>query len=194
MKSIAVFCASADGIDDRYLLKAKEVGNVIAEKGYNLVYGGGGIGSMAAVANGAIEAGGKVIGVLPHFLAKREIAQKNLHELILVDSMHERKMKMNELSDGSITLPGGFGTLEEFFEIITWGQLGLHQKPTALLNVHGFYTNLIAQLKHMNEQELLKDKYHDMLLIEEDIHQLIEKMENYKHPDLEQWLKDEEES
>lgn len=189
MKSIAVFCASADGIDDRYITQAYAVGKAIAEKGYRLIYGGGGIGSMAAAANGALENGGEVIGVIPHFLAKREIAQKGLHELILVDSMHQRKMKMNELSDGSITLPGGFGTLEEFFEIITWGQLGLHEKPSALLNVEGYYDHLIAQLQHMRDQALLKAKYHDMVLIDSDIHRLIERMEGYQHPELEQWLK-----
>ena len=189
MNSIAVFCASANGIDDRYVKHAYAVGKALAEKNYRLIYGGGGIGSMAAVANGVLEHGGEVVGVIPHFLAKREIAQKGLHELILVDSMHERKMKMNELSDGSITLPGGFGTLEEFYEIITWGQLGLHKKPSALLNVEGYYDHLIAQMEHMKNQGLLKEKYHDMVLIEKDIFQLLEQMEAYQHPELEQWLR-----
>ncbi|MEQ8910014.1 MAG: TIGR00730 family Rossman fold protein [Vicingaceae bacterium] len=188
MKSIAVFCASAKGASPIYKEKAEEVGKKIAQKGYRLIYGGASIGSMGAVAEGALSAGGEVIGVLPHFLAKREIAQKELHELIMVDSMHERKLKMNELSDGTITLPGGFGTMEEFFEIITWGQLGLHKKPSALLNVAGYYNHLIAQLKHMNEQKLLKDKFLKMILIEEDIVQLLDRMEAYQAPDLEKWL------
>jgi hypothetical protein len=188
MKSIAVFCASAKGATPLYLEKAEQVGFMIAKKGYRLIYGGAGIGSMGAVAKGALEAGGEVIGVLPRFLAKREVAQKDLHELIMVDSMHERKLKMNELCDGSITLPGGFGTMEEFFEIITWGQLGLHRKPSALLNINGYYNHLIAQLQHMNKEKLLKDKYLNMVLMDEDIEELLIKMEHYQAPSLERWL------
>ena len=187
MKRIAVFCASAEG-KEPYLKSAYEVGAFLAKEGYEIVYGGGRVGSMGALARGAIDQKGKVIGVLPHFLAKREIAQLDLHELIMVDSMHERKLKMNELSDGSITLPGGFGTLEEFFEIITWGQLGLHKKPSAILNVNGYYDHLMAQLRRMNEEHLLKDKYLEMLIIEEDLQLLLKKMNNYEHPELEQWL------
>lgn len=189
MKRIAVFCASAKG-SEGYIEKAYEVGKILAEKGYEIVYGGASIGSMGALAQGAIEHGGKVIGVLPHFLSKREIAQLDLDQLIMVDSMHERKLKMNELSDGSITLPGGFGTLEEFFEIVTWGQLGLHTKPSAILNVNGYYDHLLAQIKHMNKERLLKDKYLDMLIIENEIEVLLEKMESYQHPEIEKWLKE----
>jgi len=188
MKSISVFCASAKGENPIYVEQAYLLGKLIASKGYTLVYGGAAIGCMGAVARGALENKGKVIGVLPDFLNRKEISQIGLTELIMVESMHERKLKMNDLSDGSITIPGGFGTLEEFFEIITWGQLGLHQKPTALLNVNGYYDFLIAQLKHMNSEKLLKDKHLDMLLIEKDMEQLVEKMENYSPPALEKWL------
>lgn len=188
MKRIAVFCASAKGATDVYKDSAYQVGSYLAQRGYGVVYGGASIGSMGAVANGAMDFQGEVIGVLPHFLANREIAQPNLQKLIMVDSMHERKLKMNELSDGCITLPGGFGTLEEFFEIVTWGQLGLHQKPSALLNVNGYYNHLIAQLKHMNQEKLLKDKFLDMLIIENEMERLIQRMENYRPPELEKWL------
>lgn len=190
IKSIAVFCASSDGNSSIYLEKAYELGKTLATNGYRLVYGGASVGCMGAVARGAVDHGGKVIGVLPHFLAKREIAQNDLDDLIMVDSMHERKLKMNQLSDACISLPGGFGTMEEFFEMITWGQLGLHQKPSALLNVNGFYDHLIAQLKLMNEEELLKDKYLKMILIDDQIESLLQKMESYQPPQVEKWLEE----
>ena len=188
MKNICVFCASAKGENPIYMENAFLLGKLIAQKGYGLVYGGAAIGCMGALARGALEGNGKVIGVLPHFLNRREISQTGLDQLIMVDSMHERKLKMNELTEGSITLPGGFGTLEEFFEIVTWGQLGLHQKPTALLNVNGYYDFLVAQLKHMNSERLLKGKHLDMLLIESNIEKLLNQMEVYKHPPIDKWL------
>lgn len=189
MKRIAVFCASGDGVNPIYKEQAYHTGKVIGQKGYGLVYGGAAIGCMGAVAQGALDAGAEVIGVLPHFLNKREIAATQLSELIMVDSMHDRKLKMSELSDGSITIPGGFGTLEEFFEIITWGQLGLHQNPTALLNVNGYYDYLIKQLDLMSKEGLLRQKHRDMLLIEEEILPLLESMENYSPPEIEKWLR-----
>jgi uncharacterized protein (TIGR00730 family) len=172
--------------------EAYATGKKIAEKGMTLVYGGASVGCMGAVAQGALDQGGEVIGVLPHFLNQREIAHRNLQELIMVDSMHERKLRMNELSDGSISLPGGFGTLEEFFEIITWGQLGLHQKPSALLNVNAYYNHLIAQLDHMAREGLLQQSHRDMLLIESDIDLLLNKMEKYQHPKVGIQLKEKE--
>lgn len=190
IKSIAVFCASSDGNSPIYQEKAYELGKTLAIKGYRLVYGGASVGCMGAVAKGAVDHGGNVIGVLPHFLAKREIAQNDLDDLIMVDSMHERKLKMNQLSDACISLPGGFGTMEEFFEMITWGQLGLHRKPSALLNVNGFYDHLIAQLKFMNEEELLKDKYLKMILIDDQIESLLEKIKRYRPPQVEKWLEE----
>ena len=191
IKSIAVFCASSEGNSGVYVENAYKLGKTLAKEGYKLVYGGASVGCMGAVARGAVEHGGIVTGVLPHFLAKREIAQHNLHELIMVDSMHERKLKINELSDACVSLPGGFGTMEEFFEMITWGQLGLHQKPSALLNVNGFYNHLIAQLKFMNQEQLLKDKYLNMILIEKDIKRLLRSIENYQPPEIEKWLVEE---
>tara|TARA_R100001015_G_C4619562_1_gene176308 strand:- start:1169 stop:1750 length:582 start_codon:yes stop_codon:yes gene_type:complete len=182
MKSIAVFCASSEGNDPIYMQKAYAVGKYLAEKGYRIVFGGGKVGSMGAVARGGLENGGEVIGVLPHFLRTKEVEMKGLTEMIFVDNMHERKLKMNELSDGSISLPGGFGTLEEFFEIITWGQLGLHTKPSAILNVNDYYTPLLNQFNVMLESGLLQKRYSDMLLIEDEIENLLERMENYVHP------------
>jgi uncharacterized protein (TIGR00730 family) len=143
---------------------------------------------MGAVADGALNAGGKVIGVLPNFLRSKEIAHLGLTELILVESMHERKTKMNDLCDGVIALPGGFGTLEELFEMLTWAQLGLHKKPIAILNVNGFYDSLIALLQTMTEKGLLKDVNREMLLVSNNIDDLLEKMRNYIPPTVGKWI------
>lgn len=191
MKSIAVFCASAEGNNPIYMETAYLLGKTLAKNNIRLVYGGASVGCMGAVANGALDFGGEVIGVLPHFLDKREIAALNLTELIMVESMHERKLKMNELSDGSISLPGGFGTLEELFEIITWGQLALHQKPTAILNVNGYYNHLNSQLQHMCKEGLLKKKYLNMLIFNDSIEELLSQLKNYQHPKTEKWLTEE---
>lgn len=192
MKSIAVFCASSDGTDPIYKKKAYEVGYALGKRNCRIIYGGGRVGSMGAVAQGGLDAGGEVIGVLPHFLSSKEIAMEGLTEMIYVDNMHERKLKMNELSDGSISLPGGFGTLEEFFEIITWGQLGLHSKPSAILNVNGFYNPLVEQFKVMLETGLLQEKFHKMLIIEEHIESLLAKMDTYMHPVVKRWMDEDE--
>jgi len=182
MKSIAVFCASAEGNDPIYMEKAYEVGRYLAQHEYQIVFGGGKVGSMGAVARGGLEAGGEVIGVLPHFLRTKEVEMKGLSKMIFVDNMHERKLKMNELSDGSISLPGGFGTLEEFFEIITWGQLGLHTKPSAILNINDYYTPLIQQFDTMLKSGLLRENHAKMLLIDNEIGSLLKSMESYQHP------------
>ena len=150
------------------------------------------MGLMGAVADGVIENGGEAIGVLPHFLKGKEIAHENLTELILVDTMHERKAKMNELSDGVITLPGGFGTLEELFEMLTWAQLGLHQKPIGILNINGFYDELLAFVQTMVNKGFLKSVNQDMLLVDDSIAGLINKMRNYKAPEVSKWIKKEE--
>lgn len=193
MNSIAVFCASSDGNEPIYKETAYKVGKTLAERGYRIVYGGGKVGSMGAVAQGGLDAGGEVIGVLPDFLRSKEVEMSGLTEMIIVDNMHDRKLKMNELSDGSISLPGGFGTLEEFFEIITWGQLGLHTKPSALLNVNGYYQPMVEQFDNMLKSGLLQEKFHKMLLIEANIESLLAKMESYIHPVVKRWM-DEEDS
>jgi len=147
---------------------------------------------MGAVADGVLNEGGKAIGVLPHFLQSKEIAHTHLTELILVESMHERKTKMNDLCDGVIVLPGGYGTLEEFFEMITWAQLGLHKKPIAVLNIDGFYDDLIKLIQTMVDKGFLKQINQEMLLVSDDIDELLAKMRNYQAPTIGKWISKEE--
>lgn len=188
MQSIVVFCGSSSGNDERFVARATQLGEALAREHITLVYGGARIGLMGAVADGALNAGGKVIGVLPRFLQSKEIAHAGLSELHLVDSMHERKLLMNELCDGAIALPGGFGTLEEFFEMLTWAQLGLHQKPVALLNVANFYDPLLALIQHMVDCALLKPVNQSMLLSGGDIATLLTRMRNYQAPVVPKWI------
>ena len=159
---------------------------------FQLIYGGADVGLMGAVADGALNEGGKVTGVLPRFLQSKEIAHKQLTELILVETMHERKTKMNELCDGVIVLPGGYGTMEEFFEMITWAQLGLHKKPIGILNINGFYDDLIRLVETMVEKGFLKQINREMLLICENIEELLEMMKNYQAPNVGKWISREE--
>ncbi|WP_347049679.1 TIGR00730 family Rossman fold protein [Flavobacterium olei] len=188
MKRITVFCASSFGTDKIYEEQAALVGKTLAEQNIEVVYGGANVGLMGAVADAALNAGGKVIGVLPDFLRSKEIAHLGLTELILVESMHERKTKMNDLCDGVITLPGGFGTLEELFEMLTWAQLGLHKKPIAILNTNGFYNSLIDLLENMTVKGLLKEVNQKMLLVSEDIDDLLHQMRNYTAPTVGKWI------
>lgn len=188
MKSITVFCGSSFGSNDIYKEQASLLGRTLAQQDIQLIYGGADVGLMGAVADGALQEGGKVIGVLPYFLQSKEIAHKNLTELILVESMHERKTKMNELCHGVIVLPGGYGTLEEFFEMITWAQLGLHQKPIAVLNIDGFYDDLIKLVQTMVDKGFLKQVNRDMLLMSDNIDELLEKMRNYQAPTVGKWI------
>lgn len=191
MNRVAVFCGSSIGYNKIYEEQAYLLGKTLAGKNIGVVYGGGSVGLMGAIANGAVESGGEVIGVLPHFLNKKEIAHNNLTEMILVDTMHERKMKMNELSDGTISLPGGYGTMEEFFEMLTWGQLGLHEKPVAILNTNGFYDSLLELIQKMVDDGFLKEIYRDMLLSSNDIEELLEKMNKYQPIYVEKWIEKE---
>lgn len=188
MKSISVFCGSSMGVDPVYILQAILLGKTLAKQNIQLVYGGARIGLMGAIADGVLNNHGKVIGVLPNFLRSKEIAHEGLTELILVESMHERKMKMHELCDGIIALPGGFGTLEELFEMLTWGQLGLHKKPVGVLNVNGYYDNLNLLLQTMVDQGFLKEVNFKMLLVSNDIDELLHKMNNYVAPEIGKWI------
>ena len=188
MKRITVFCGSSFGTDDVYKSQAKLLGKKLAEHQIELVYGGANVGLMGAVADGVLENGGKAIGVLPNFLKSKEIAHECLTDLILVETMHERKTKMNELCDGVIALPGGFGTLEEFFEMLTWAQLGLHKKPIAILNTAGFYASLITFIQTMVDKGFLKEVNRDMILVSDDIDKLIAMMKNYVAPDVAKWI------
>jgi len=188
MKRITVFCGSNFGTDEIFEKQAFRLGEILAQRHIGLVYGGANVGLMNAVAEGSLSKGGEVTGVLPVFIKNKGIAHKNLTELILVNTMHERKTRMNELSDGVIALPGGFGTLEEFFETLTWGQLGLHRKPVGLLNINGFYDSLNILAQTMVEKGFLKEANRKMLLISDDIEKLIDQMENYIAPDIDKWI------
>jgi len=192
MKRITVFCGSSFGTDAIFEEQAYLLGKTLACKSIGLVYGGANVGLMGAVANGALENGGEAIGVLPNFLRSKEIAHKGLTQLILVETMHERKTKMNDLCDGVIALPGGFGTLEEFFEMLTWAQLGLHKKPIAILNIDGFYNPLLEMMQIMVNKGLLKQANHEMVLVSESIDDLLDKMHNYKAPEHGKWITKEE--
>lgn len=192
MKSITVFCGSSFGSDEIYKEQAILLGQTLAKQNIQLVYGGANVGLMGVVADGVLQEGGKVIGVLPHFLQSKEIAHQDLTELILVETMHERKTKMNDLCDGVIVLPGGYGTLEEFFEMITWAQLGLHKKPIAILNINGFYDDLIKLVQNMVDKGFLKQINQEMLLVSDSIDELLEKMKNYRAPSVGKWISKEE--
>ncbi|HTJ52410.1 MAG TPA: TIGR00730 family Rossman fold protein [Cyclobacteriaceae bacterium] len=188
MKRVTVFCGSSSGSDKIFEEQAYLLGKTLAENKIDLVYGGAKVGLMGAVANGVLQNGGKVIGVLPNFLSVKEIAHEELTELILVETMHERKTKMNELSDGVIALPGGFGTLEELFEMVTWAQLGLHKKPVAILNTNGFYNSLIEMIQKMVDAGFLKQINQQMLLTSDNISGVLEKMKNYQAPVVAKWI------
>lgn len=192
MKKLAVFCGSSDGASPAYKEGAVQLGKEMARRGITLVYGGASVGIMGTVADAVLEAGGQVIGVIPQMLEDREISHRGLTELIVVGSMHERKMKMAELADGFIALPGGPGTMEEYFEIFTWAQLGLHQKPCGILNVNGYYDLLISFFDHMNEQQFLQDKYRAMALVADSPDELIEKFNTYTPPTVKTYITEDE--
>ncbi|MGG1616361.1 TIGR00730 family Rossman fold protein [Paenibacillus sp. NRS-1782] len=182
MKKIAVFCGSSNGAADVYREGAKSLGRELVRRNITLVYGGASVGIMGAVADSVLEAGGHVIGIIPSFLENREISHKNLSELIIVNSMHERKAKMTELADGFIALPGGPGTLEEFFEMFTWAQLGLHNKPCGLLNINSFYDPLVSLFNHMSAEQFLHEKYRTMALVDTDPKGLLDQFSTYEPP------------
>lgn len=182
MKRISVFCGSSYGAKKIFEEQAYKLGKTLAEQNIELVYGGANVGLMGIVADAVINNNGKAIGVLPIFLKNVEIAHEYLTELVLVDTMHQRKTKMNELSDGVIALPGGFGTLEELFEMVTWAMLGLHKKPVAVLNIDGFYNELISFIQTMVDNGFLKKENKDMLIVSDNVADLLAKMKEYKAP------------
>lgn len=182
MNSVAVFCGSGKGSNRQFHDSAGQLGTMIACEGIRLIYGGARVGVMGSVADAALKSGGEVVGVLPKFLARKEVAHGHLTELIMVETMHERKLKMSELSDGVITLPGAYGTMEEFFEMLTWAQLGLHRKPVVLMNIKGFYDPLAAQFETMEKEGLLTTRNKQLLLIESDPRKLLQMMKDYRPP------------
>ena len=180
MKRLAVYCGSASPEDPRYLALASDVGSTLARRGIGVVYGGGRLGLMGAVANGAKEAGGEVIGVIPEALFNSEVANHNCNELITVSGMHERKQRFTELSDGFVTLPGGVGTMEELWEALSWAQLGYHSKPVGLLNASGFYDDLIRFNAKMAEAGFVREAHQNILIQSASIADLLDKMANYE--------------
>ncbi|MEK5741578.1 TIGR00730 family Rossman fold protein [Acinetobacter variabilis] len=183
MKSIAVFCGSAMGNSKNFKEQAQALGESIANRGITLVYGGGRAGLMGVVANSALNAGGTVIGVIPQNLVDAELAHPLLTELHVVKNMHERKTKMSDLADAFIALPGGVGTLEEIFEQLTWGQLGLHQKPCAFLNIHGFYDELLNFLMKTTEAGFTQSRFTDALIFSSSIEEVLDAVEHYHAPE-----------
>ncbi len=188
MKSIAVFCGSSMGNVPSYEQAARSLGQYLAKHKIQIIYGGAKVGLMGCVANGALEHGGSVIGVIPKFLTAKEIVHDHLTELIVVDTMQQRKTKMHELCDGIIALPGGYGTLEELFEVLTWGQLGLHINPIGLLNIEGYFDNLIGMLRNMVKSGFLKQVHQDMLTIDTSIEHLLSQMQCYIAPEKPKWI------
>jgi len=188
MQSVCVFCGSSSGLDPAYVDAANRLGRALAGEGITLVYGGACVGLMGAVADAALAAGGKAIGVLPDFLRRKELAHPRLTELHVVDSMHERKARMAELSDGFIALPGGMGTLEELFEIITWAQLGLHAKPCGLLNVHRYYDPLIEFVSRMADEGFIKDKHKGLVLAADTPEEMLAAMRAFEPIRVQKWV------
>ena len=180
IKRITVYCGATAGRLPEYEEAAYQLGKDIAEAGYGLVYGGGSAGMMGAVANGAVDAGGEVIGVIPQFLVERELAHHRVQNLEVVQTMHERKAMMEELGDAIITLPGGAGTLEEFFEMYTWGQVGLHQKPLGIINTNNYYDGLLAMFDKMIDEEFLEERYMSQVAVGEDLDSLLPQFMSYK--------------
>ncbi len=186
--SLSVFCGSSSGNDDLIFKAAQETGQVLAKQGIQVVYGGAKVGLMGAVADAALAAGGLVVGVIPERLMLKEIAHDKLSELIVVQTMSERKKLMDSRSEGAIILPGGFGTMDELFEMLTWGQLGLHDKPVGVLNVNGFYDSLLQCLDMMADKGILRQNNRSMLLDSENIQELLQKMQRYKAPEKPGWI------
>ena len=188
MASLCVFCGSSRGSDPAFAAAARAFGAAIARSGRTLVYGGGDVGLMGILASAALDAGGKVIGVIPRPLAEKEIAHPRLTELRVVESMHERKAMMAELADAFVAMPGGIGTLEEFFEIWTWVQLGLIRKPLGLLNVAGYFDPLLAFLDRVTAQGFLHREHRDMLLVADAPEALLSRVDGWRPPGFQKWI------
>ncbi len=192
MKRICVFCGSSPGLAPEYTAAARECGALLAQRGLTLVYGGGRVGLMGVLADAALAAGGEVIGVIPRQFIQREVAHHGVSSLMAVDTMHERKFQMAELSDAFVALPGGIGTMEELFEAFTWLQLGIHCKPVGLLNIAGFYDPLLRFLDHMRQQRFLKPDHLDTLLVDENLEALLDRFAGFVPRPIPKWIDREE--
>jgi uncharacterized protein (TIGR00730 family) len=188
MRRLCVFTGSSDGHSPAYREAAAGLGRLLAARGIGLVYGGARVGLMGVIADAAIEAGGEVIGVIPRTLVDREVAHTGLSDLRVVESMHERKALMADLSDGFIAMPGGWGTLEELFEVLTWGQLGLHRKPCGLLNVEGYFDLLLAFLRHAFDEQFVRRDYEQWLLVSPDADALLDRFGRFSPPAVQKWI------
>jgi uncharacterized protein (TIGR00730 family) len=189
MRRVCVFCGSAKGKRPEYALAAQQLAEALAARGLGLVYGGGHVGLMGVVADAALAAGCEVIGVIPEALRRRELGHEGLTELHVERSMHERKAKMAELADGFIAMPGGLGTLDETFEIWTWAQLGFHAKPVALLDVLGYWTPLIGMVDRMVQEGFVGAEYRNMLLVDDEPTRLLERMHEWRPPEVAKWIR-----
>ncbi|HSB65396.1 MAG TPA: TIGR00730 family Rossman fold protein [Anaerolineales bacterium] len=193
MKTVCVYCGSSDKMSDDYLDSARQMGAVIARRKMILTYGAGCTGMMGAVADGALEAGGQVIGVIPEMFATSTLMHTGLTRLEIVENMHIRKQRLVDLSDGFIALPGGYGTFEEFFEILTWAQIGLHSKPVGLLNSKRYFDPLISAIEHARTEGFMYAEHRSLFVCDEQPVELLEQMERYQYPQgMEKWLTREE--
>lgn len=193
MKRICVYCGSSDKLHQDYLAAAFQMGSLLTARNLEIVYGAGSTGSMGALADGALQAGGTVIGVIPDYFNTPALAHQNLTNLEVVDSIHERKARMIELADAFIALPGGFGTFEELFEALTWAQIGLHSKPVGLLNTRHYFDPLLAMVKHAQTEGFIYDEHRALFTCEEKPSDLLSAMETHNHPEgLERWMTREE--
>jgi uncharacterized protein (TIGR00730 family) len=192
LKRICVYCGSNPGKSAEFLASARTLAGELVQRDIGLVYGGASVGLMGEIADTVLAGGGEVIGVIPQALVDKEVSHAGLTELKIVNSMHERKEIMADLSDGFIALPGGLGTIEEIFEVLTWAQLGFHHKPCALLNVKGYYNQLTQFLNHAAAEGFIADTHREMLLVGEHPHSLLEVMATYKAPAVDKWIGREE--
>ncbi|MCA9100095.1 MAG: TIGR00730 family Rossman fold protein [Planctomycetales bacterium] len=188
MRRLCVFCGSSAGAESAYAASTAQLGTTLAERGLDLVYGGGGIGLMGVIADAVIAGGGNVIGVIPHALEQRELAHRGVADMRVVTTMHERKALMAELADAFVALPGGIGTLEEFFEVWTWAQLGVHRKPCGLLNAAGYFDPLLELIDHMVDTGFLRPQHRAMVFVEPTPEALLDRLADYTPPDTNRWL------
>ena len=188
IRRLAIFCGSNPGARPEYKAVTRSFGNALCERGIEVVYGGSSVGLMAVLADTMLEAGGGITGVIPRMLVDREVANTALSDLRIVESMHERKSLMAELADGFVALPGGIGTLEEFFEIWTWAQLGMHEKPCGLLNVAGYFNPLLSFLDRAVDEGFVRQVHREMVIVESDPEALIDKFSEYDPPRVVKWL------
>jgi uncharacterized protein (TIGR00730 family) len=188
IRRLAVFCGSNPGLRPDYVEAARSLGRLLARRGIGVVYGGSNVGLMAALADAMMDELGDIVGVIPRMLVEREVANTALSDLRIVNSMHERKAMMAELADGFIAMPGGIGTLEEFFETWTWGQLGMHAKPCGLLNVAGYFDPLLQFLDHAVAERFVRDVHRGMVVVESDPAALLARFESYEPPRVVKWI------